>query len=151
MASVTSRPLITCLMAALGFVANSVAAQDIVRCKDTRGAITYQPSPCPDRTEESRPRIATSYPEPNTAESQRIFEREAAVDKRLEARRDRELQEQQMREARAEREAERERAAALAAQAQQQQYAIGYPLWRAYGPARPVQHGPRYSAQGYLR
>jgi len=149
MASVTSRPLITCLMAALGFVANSVAAQDIVRCKDTRGAITYQPSPCPDRTEESRPRIATSYPEPNTAESQRIFEREAAVDKRLEARRDREMQEQQMREARAEREAERLRLEQIAAQ--QQQYAIGYPLWRGYGPARPVQHLPRHSAQGYLR
>ena len=120
------------------------AAQDIVRCKDARGAITYQPSPCPDRTEESRPQIPASYPEPNKAESQRIFEREAALDKRLEARRDRETQEQQMREARAEREAERERAAQIAAQ--QQQYVIAYPLWRGYGyggPPRPIHHAPR--------
>ena len=123
----------------------AAAASEIVRCKVPGGAVAYQHGPCPDRAEESNPRIATAYPEPNKAESQRIFEREAALDKRLEARRDRELQEQQMREARAEREAERERAAALAAQ-QQQQYAIAYPLWRGYGygaPPRPIHHLPR--------
>jgi hypothetical protein len=129
-----------------------VAAQEIVRCKDERGSITYQPAPCPDRTEERVARIPSSFPEPNKAESQRIFEREAALDRRLEARRDRELQEQQMREARAEREAERERLALLAAQ-QQQQYAIAYPLWRGYGygPARPAHHGPRHTRQGIYR
>jgi hypothetical protein len=138
--------LATACLAAQGAV-----AQDIVRCKDARGAVTYQPAPCPDRTEESRPRIASDFPEPNKAESQRIFEREAALDKRLEARRDRELVEQQMREARAEREAERERAALLAAQAQPQ-YAIAYPLWRGgYGPNRPVHHLPRYSPQPIRR
>ena len=137
------------LAVAACLAAQGVGAQDIVRCKDARGAVTYQPAPCPDRTEESRPRIATDFPEPNKAESRRVFEREAALDKRLEARRDRELQEQQMREARAEREAERQRLEQIAAQ--QQQYAVGYPLWRGYGPARPVQHVPRHSAQGYFR
>ena len=145
MTRVTLRFLTPCVLAALGFAAEAVSANDIVRCRDAKGAITYQPSPCPDRTEESRPQIPASYPEPNKAESQRIFEREAALDKRLEARRDRETQEQQMREARAEREAERERAAQIAAAQQQQQYVIAYPLWRGYGPARPVQHLPRYS------
>lgn len=77
------------------------AARDIVRCKDARGAVTYEPAPCPERTEESRPHIATRYPEPNRAESQRIFEREAALDKQL---------------------------AVLAAQAVQPQYVIAYPL-----------------------
>ena len=127
-------------------------AEDIVRCKDARGAVTYQPAPCPDRSEESRPRIATAYPEPNKAESQRIFEREAALDRRLEARRDRELVEQQMREARAEREAERERLALLAAQAQQPQYAIAYGAPRGwYGPVRPAHHLPRSVPQAIHR
>ena len=129
--------------------APALAAQDIVRCKDAQGAITYQPAPCPDRTEESVPRIPASYPEPNRAESQRIFEREAALDKRLEARRDRELLEQQMREARAEREAERERLAMLAAQ--QQQYAIAYPPWRGYAGRYPVPHMPRHTPQAIYR
>jgi hypothetical protein len=115
------------LLVAAALACTSAAANDIVRCKDAGGAVTYQPAPCPDRTEQSRPQIPASYPEPNRAESQRIFEREAALDRRLEARRDRELHEQQMREARAEREAERERLATLAAQ-QQPQYVVAYPL-----------------------
>jgi hypothetical protein len=148
---VTTRILPTCLVAALSFAAEAVLANDIVRCKDARGAITYQPAPCPDRTEESRPRIASDFPAPNAAESKRIFEREAALDKRLEARRDRELVEQQMREARAEREAERERLALLAAQAQPQ-YAIAYGWSRGwYGPARPVTHLPQYGPQPIRR
>ena len=139
------RPLIIGLVVA---AATAAHGNEIVRCKLPGGGVTYQHGPCLGSAEESKPRIAVDFPEPNKAESQRIFEREAALDKRLEARRDRELQEQQMREARAEREAERERAAALAAQ-QQPQYAIAYPLWRGYGyggPARPVQHLPRVTA-----
>jgi hypothetical protein len=131
------------LLLALAALSGAAVANDIARCRDPRGAITYQPAPCPELTEESRPRISMAYPEPNKAESQRIFEREAALDRRLEARRDRELVEQQMREARA----ERERLALLAAQ-QQPQYAIAYPLWRGYGyagSARPIQHLPRIS------
>ena len=133
------------LVVATALVSLPGVANDIVRCKDASGAITYQPAPCPDRTEESRPQIPASYPEPNKAESQRIFEREAALDKRLEARRDRELQEQQMREARAEREEERRRAELLAQQ--QQQYAIAYPLRYYGGPVRPTPHMPRYTGQ----
>ena len=133
------RPILL-VLATFGVVPLGVAA-DIVRCRDAGGAITYQPAPCPDRTEESRTGIPDAYPEPNRAERQRIFEREAALDKRLEARRDRELAEQQMREARAEREAERERLALLAAQAQPQ-YIVAYPLWRT--PAhRAVHRMPR--------
>jgi hypothetical protein len=132
----TCRALPACLVAALSLAAGAVSADDIVRCKASDGRVTYQVAPCPDRSDESRPRIATSYPAPNTAETQRIFQREAELDKRLEARRDRELVEQQMREARAEREAERERLALLAA-AQQQQYGIAY---FPYG-ARPGRAG----------
>jgi hypothetical protein len=140
-----------CLLIAFAALSGAAAANEIVRCKAPGGGITYQPAPCGEREAESRPRIATAYPEPNKAESQRIFEREAALDRRLEARRDRELVEQQMREARAEREAERERLAVLAAQAQPQ-YAIAYGASRGwYGPARPVHHVPRHSPQPIRR
>ena len=138
------------LAVAASLAVQGVAAQDIVRCRDARGGTTYQPSPCPDRTEESRPNIAASYPEPNRAESQRIFEREAALDKRLEARRDRELQEQQMREARAEREAERERLAVLAAQQQPYVYS-SYPAWSVYPVRRAPLASPRHSSQPIFR
>jgi hypothetical protein len=80
--------------------------------------------------------IPTSYPAPNTAERDRLWQREAEHYKRLEARRNRELVEAQMREARAEREAERERLAALEAQALQQ-YTVAYPAWRAYPGRAP--------------
>lgn len=137
------------LLIALTAVCSAAQANEIVRCKVAGGGITYQHGPCLGSAEESRPRIAVDFPEPNKAESQRIFDREAALDKRLEARRDRELLEQQMREARAERDEERRRAEMIAAQ-QQPQYAIAYPLWRsgfAYGgAARPTPHLPRFRA-----
>ena len=135
-------------------LAGEATGQDIARCTDARGAVTYQPAPCPASTEESRPQIPVSFPEPNRAESQRIFEREAALDRRLEARRDRELQEQQMREARAEREAERERLALLAA-AQQQPYYYSaypaYPAWPVYNVRRAPLALPRHSGQPISR
>jgi Skp family chaperone for outer membrane proteins len=137
---------------ALALACAAAHAGEIVRCKVAGGGVTYQHGPCAGAAEESRPRIATDFPEPNKAESQRIFDREAALDRRLEARRDRELQEQQMREARAEREAERERQALLAAQ-QAPQYAIAYPLWRGYGYGAPrtTPHLPRRSPQAIFR
>jgi Skp family chaperone for outer membrane proteins len=133
------------LLIALAALCTAAHGNEIVRCKVPGGGVTYQHGPCPERAEESITRIATAYPEPNKAESQRIFEREAALDRRLEARRDREMQEQQMREARAEREAERRHQEMLAAQAQPQ-YVVAYPLWRGHGPARPMHHLPRFSA-----
>jgi hypothetical protein len=141
---------------ALALLCGAAHANEIVRCKVPGGGVTYQHGPCMGAAEESRPRIASDFPEPNKAESQRIFEREAALDKRLEARRDRELQEQQMREARAEREEERRRAELIAAQ-QAPQYAIAYPLWRGYGPGyvgrapRATPYRPGYGPQSILR
>jgi hypothetical protein len=138
------------VLIALAALSGAAGAVEIVRCKAPGGGTTYQPAPCGEREEESRPRIPSAYPERNVAESQRIFEREAALDRRLEARRDRELQEQQMREARAERAEERQRLELLAAQAQPQ-YLIAYPALRGYGPARPVHHLPRQAPQPIRR
>jgi hypothetical protein len=150
MATVIRRTHLCHLFLGLGLAAGTAAtANDIVRCKAPDGSVTYQAGPCPDRAVESRPRIATAYPEPNRAESQRIFEREAALDKLLVARRERELVEQQMREARAEREAERRHQEFLAAQ--QQQYVIAWQWGRAHPPVRPVHHLPRHTPQAIFR
>jgi len=93
-------------------------APEIVRCVDAQGRVSYQDTGCAPSAIGEPSGIPTAFPEPNRLERERLFAREAALDKRLEARRDRELLEAQMREARAEREAERERlAAVLAAQA----------------------------------
>jgi hypothetical protein len=140
------------LLALLAPAANG--AQEIVRCKAAGGGVTYQQTPCPDRWEETRTGIASEYPAPNVVERDRLFEREAALLRRLEARRDRELKESQMREARAEREAERERLAALiAAQAAQPQYIIAFPgmgarnwapVHRRIAPPGATRNGPIY-------
>ena len=110
----------------------SAAASDIVRCKDARGGVTYQPPPCPDRTEESRPQIPSSYAQPNMAERQRLLEQESALTKRLDARRERDGQEQKARDARAQSEADRQRAAAAVAERERQNAAS--PYWRLFGP-----------------
>jgi hypothetical protein len=120
------------------------AVAEIVRCTDAHGAVTYQQVACPEASRLERTSIPTQFPEPNLLERDRLFAREAALDRRLEARRDRELREAQMREARAEREAESERLAMkLAAQAAQPQYLIVYPMpvSRKY-PLRGLGPGP---------
>ena len=126
------------MVAATAMAASSVVpAAEIVRCVDSGGGITYQHVACPDRTSTQASGIPTEFPEPNYLERDRLFAREAALDRRLEARRDREIQESQMREARAEREAERERMAAMlaTAQAAQPQYVIAYPFAKHWVPA----------------
>ena len=102
------------------------AGAEIIRCVDASGAVTYQQVACPESSKPERTAIPTEFPAPNVVERERLFEREAALYRRLEARRDRELQESQMREARAEREAERERLAAMMAAQSQPQYVVLY-------------------------
>lgn len=125
--------LICCLAA-------TAAPGEIVRCAGPDGRISYQETPCPESTVEKRVGIPTEYPAPNIAERDRIFAREAALDRRLEARRDRELQEAMAREARAAQEAELQARLALLA-AQQPQYVVAYPYWRPSSAG--VGHRPR--------
>ena len=80
------------LLAALALDAN--AATQIVRCTAPGGGVTYQQAPCPDRTDESDPRIPTQFPAPNAAERERLFEREAALHQRLHHRGERETGEE---------------------------------------------------------
>lgn len=122
-----------------------VALGDIVRCVAPGGAVTYQSVPCDGAHLETRPPIPSEFPPANTAERERLLAREAALDRRLEARRDRETQEAI---ARAERQAREElaRAEMAAAAAERQQYVIAYPYWRPAHTSRVgnhVPHGPR--------
>ena len=129
------------LLIAVAALSGAAAANDIVRCKAPGGGITYQPAPCGEREAESRPRIATAYPEPNRAESQRIFEREAALDRRLEAQRDRLSAEAIARLSRPD----------PAPPPVAETYAVVWPAWGAHPaapwPSRPHPH-PRNAMRG---
>ena len=127
-------------LAALALAALPCAAAGVYRCAAARG-VTYQEVPCPESSIEERANIPTSFPEPNVAERERLLAREAELYKRLEARRDREVQELVLRDAAAERALERQRLAALEAQQAQQQ-----PVFLI---ARPVRHRPQRRIAGY--
>jgi hypothetical protein len=126
------------LLLALVALSPPIAAAEIFRCVAPGGAVTYQEIPCGGSHSESRPAIPSEYPPVNEAERTRLFTREAALDRRLEARRERETREMM---ARAEREAEAERARlamAEAAAAASPQYAIAYPAYGGYWRPRPA-------------
>jgi hypothetical protein len=118
----------------------ALAGNDVFRCETSAG-ITYQQLPCPDASVARRADVPTDFPAPNVEERNRLFQREAELYKRLEARRDREVQEAVLRDAAAERALERERLAALAAQAAQQQPLYVVTRWRG----RPGASGTRHS------
>jgi hypothetical protein len=137
------RALLPNLLLGLVFVSGTAAhAGEIVRCKGAGGSVTYQQIPCGSDTSEQRVGVASEYPPPNQAERDRLLAREAALDRRLEAERDRWQQDAALRAAREERELERARIASLEAQAQQQ-YAIAYPYWRPHAAHRPHRAATR--------
>jgi hypothetical protein len=116
-----------------------VAPAQVIRCESADGAVTYQQEPCRGSERESRPAIPTTFPPVNDAERDRLLAREAALDRRLEARRDRESREAIARAERQAREAERARVETLAA-AEPPPYLIAYPYWRPAYTARVVRH-----------
>jgi len=132
-------PLEAALLA-IAALAPASAGAEIFRCVAPGGAVTYQEIACGGSHAESRPAIPSEYPPVNEAERSRLFAREAALDSRLEARRERETREQL---ARAQREAETERmrlAMAEAAAAAQSQYVLAYPAYGGYWRPRPAPH-----------
>ena len=134
MSGMRSAPL-ACLVIAL--VIPAAAAAEIVRCAAVDGRVTYQQIPCESGTE-ARVGIPTDYPAPNSAERDRLLAREAALDRRLEAERDRWQQDAALRAAREERELDRARIAAIETQSAQQ-YTMAYPYWRPR--VAPRSHG----------
>jgi hypothetical protein len=65
------------------------AHADVFRCTSMAGAVTYQAMPCAADQAMRIVDVPESYPAANTAERDRIFQREAALDRRLEAERER--------------------------------------------------------------
>ena len=112
----------------------SSPAAEIVRCQNPAGGVTYQHAPCPTSSVERPVPIASDFPEPNLQERDRLLAREAELHKRLEARRDREVQEAALREARLAREAELERSRVAAAEPQ---YLLVFPNRPYRPPHRP--------------
>jgi hypothetical protein len=110
-------------------------AGDIVRCVSAGGAVTYQQIQCPEAAREQATGITNDYPPVNMAERERLLAREADMYRRLEAERDRLMQESMLREARAERTARQREAETLAA-AEAQPYLVAWPI----GPVRPTPH-----------
>lgn len=105
--------LAMCLAGALP----AIGASEIYRCSSA-GGVTYQQVPCDEGKAGGVTPIPADFPPVNTEARERLFAREAALDKRLEAQRERWMKEAALREAREERAAlERERLAAASAAA----------------------------------
>ena len=124
----------------VAFFLPAPAAAEIVRCAGVDGRVTYQQIPC-ESGSEARVGIPNNYPAPNSAERDRLLAREAALDRRLEAERERWQQDAALRSAREERELERARIAAIETQ-NAQQYAIAYPYWRPRVARRGESRSP---------
>jgi hypothetical protein len=77
--------------------ASAASAGAVYRCTDARGAVTYQDAPCPRSQPGEALDIPGDFPPPNQAEHARILEREAMLERRLEARREREARDEAMR------------------------------------------------------
>lgn len=125
-------------LAALAAALAMPAGAEIFRCTSPRGDVSYQQAACPAMSASRVVDVPSSYPNADPMQRQQLFEREAALDRRLEARRERETREAIARDAQA--------AAEAAAQSQQQ--ADTQPLWLPSAPF-PTQryvralHGPR--------
>jgi hypothetical protein len=82
-----ARFLLAC--AALGLLLPSSAAASVNKCRGADGRLTYQELPCEPAQHAVPADIPASYPAPNVAERSLILRREAELDRRLEAQRDR--------------------------------------------------------------
>ena len=77
---------------ALACAATALAAAahaDVFRCTSPVGAVTYQEIPCAANQAARIVDVPETYPAANVAERDRLFQREAALDRRLEAERER--------------------------------------------------------------
>ena len=82
------RSYLAILMLAMAPAAQA-ASSEIFRCTAPNGSVTYQQFPCATPGAVQAVEIALSFPDPDSAQRDRLCEREAALDKRLEAMRDR--------------------------------------------------------------
>jgi hypothetical protein len=64
-------------------------AAEIFRCSTPSGSIAYQQFPCAPNNDAGKVDVPSAYPDVDVAARDRLFQREAGVDQRLEAQRDR--------------------------------------------------------------
>ena len=88
-----SRTRLSCFAALLAGAFAACAQAAIFRCTALSGAVTYQQSPCASQEDAQRLDIPDRYPAVDTAQRERLLERAAQLDRRLEARRERESRE----------------------------------------------------------
>jgi hypothetical protein len=69
------------------------ASAAIFRCTAAGGAVSYQEIACPATDSERVVDVPAQYPSADPTERARLFEREAALDRRLEAQRERDSRE----------------------------------------------------------
>jgi pyocin large subunit-like protein len=129
---VRALPLIAVLLLAL-----DAGAANIYRCTTAKG-VAYQEQPCEAEAREASVGVG-EFPPANTAERNRLLEREAALDARMIKRAELDTAERIAKEARWAREAELEAERQRAKAAESQYYYLVVP---AYG--RPVRSHPAY-------
>jgi hypothetical protein len=75
--------------AIMGALAVPGASATVFKCRSADGTLTYQQLPCGAGEEALPSGLASEFPAPNVIERERLLLREAELDKRLEAQRDR--------------------------------------------------------------
>ena len=82
---------LACVHATLAVAASTalLAAPTVFKCTAGDGGVTYQQLPCPDASLSHALEVPAEYPPVDTAGRALLMEREAALDRRLEAQRDR--------------------------------------------------------------
>jgi hypothetical protein len=123
---------------ALGFDAS---AAEIYRCTTPSGAVAFQETPCEAGASESPVRVR-EFPPVNTAERDRLLQREAALDARMVKRAEIDAAERMAKEARWAREAELESERQRAKAAEGSAYYPIYGTYPVYGNARPIRPRP---------
>ncbi len=80
----------TCVLAAWACAAAlDATAAEIFRCSHANGRVEYQELPCAPESHAASLRVPSVYPEVNAASREELLRREAALDQRLEASRER--------------------------------------------------------------
>ena len=116
---------------AVGWALNAPATE-IFRCSTAKGGVAYQEFPCAPDAQAASFQVPSAYPEVNAAAREQLLRREAALDRRLEAARERLSREEMTRTA-----------ARAQAPANEPAYVIAWParIPHAMGPVRRVRPG----------
>ena len=112
-------------------LAAGAAGAAVFRCTDADGRVTYQDSECAGAANGHATSIPTDFPPPNTAERELILKREAELEQRLEARRERESREAML------------RLASTPPPQPEPQYTEVYPVYYPVLGPRPMPHHHR--------